>query len=90
MCQGAGVCGVEFGSVGKSGMLVPPRMPPFQQPPPTPFPQGELYQRKAEGTAGSGGVALVLGAGNQLPVVALDILHKLVGGLCCAACCWLD
>lgn len=41
-------------------------------------PQGELYRHKAEGTAGEGGVALVLGAGNQLPVVALDILHKLV------------
>lgn len=68
-------------------MLVPPSMPPVQQTPPTPSPQGELYRRKAEGAAGSGGVALVLGAGNQLPVVALDILHKLVGGLCCAVFC---
>ncbi|KAL4444976.1 hypothetical protein ABPG77_004026 [Micractinium sp. CCAP 211/92] len=40
--------------------------------------QGALYRAKAEGRGGSGGVGLVLGAGNQLPVVALDILHKLV------------
>ncbi|KAL4447993.1 hypothetical protein ABPG75_005212 [Micractinium tetrahymenae] len=40
--------------------------------------QGALYRAKAEGRGGAGGVGLVLGAGNQLPVVALDILHKLV------------
>lgn len=41
--------------------------------------QGALYRRKAGEGGGAGGVGLVLGAGNQLPVVALDILHKLVG-----------
>ncbi|KAF8059215.1 ARC6 [Scenedesmus sp. PABB004] len=40
--------------------------------------QGALYRRKAAGDAGPGSVALVLGAGNQLPVVALDILHMLL------------
>jgi hypothetical protein len=43
-----------------------------------PTPQGRLYRELAAGRAGDGGVALVLGAGNQLPVVALDVLHKLV------------
>lgn len=42
--------------------------------------QGELYRHKAagEGDVGPGRVALVLGAGNQVSVAALDILHKLV------------
>jgi hypothetical protein len=42
--------------------------------------QGALYRAKAAGQASRGAVALVLGAGNQLPVVVLDILHKLVSG----------
>lgn len=44
-----------------------------------PNPQGAAYRTPAGpgGAGGAGGVALVLGAGNQLPVVALDILHKL-------------
>ncbi|KAK9835218.1 hypothetical protein WJX81_006473 [Elliptochloris bilobata] len=37
--------------------------------------QGALYRRKA---AGKGSVALVLGAGNQTAVAAMDVLHKLV------------
>ncbi|GBF87574.1 NAD-dependent aldehyde dehydrogenase [Raphidocelis subcapitata] len=41
--------------------------------------QGELYRRKAEGAPPHAGrVSLVLGAGNQVSVVALDILHKLI------------
>ena len=40
--------------------------------------QGSLYREKAMGKASPGAVSLVLGAGNQLPVVAGDILHKLV------------
>mgnify|MGYP007061312474 CR=1 FL=1 len=40
--------------------------------------QGRLYREKAAGKEGEGGVGLVLGAGNQLPVATLDILHKLV------------
>ncbi|GAB4824152.1 hypothetical protein N2152v2_011198 [Parachlorella kessleri] len=40
--------------------------------------QGKLYRDKAAGKEGEGGVGLVLGAGNQLPVATLDILHKLV------------
>jgi hypothetical protein len=41
--------------------------------------QGEAYRRKAEGAPlHEGRVSLVLGAGNQVSVVALDILHKLV------------
>lgn len=41
--------------------------------------QGELYRQKAEGKHPHGGrVSLVLGAGNQVAVVALDILHKLI------------
>lgn len=51
-----------------------------------PASQGQLYQQRAaaltEGkplaSASPRGVSLVLGAGNQLPVVVLDILHKLV------------
>lgn len=48
--------------------------------------QGALYKAKAAGQASSGAVGLVLGAGNQLPVVFLDILHKLVADdevVCC-------
>lgn len=40
--------------------------------------QGALYQRMQAAGPGKGAVALVLGAGNQLPVVMLDILHMLV------------
>eukprot|EP00775_Hariotina_reticulata_P008790 gene8790-8968_t len=40
--------------------------------------QGALYRAKQQGALGEGGVALVLGAGNQLPVVALDILHMML------------
>lgn len=41
--------------------------------------QGRLYRDKAAGARSEeGGVGLVLGAGNQLPVATLDILHKLV------------
>jgi hypothetical protein len=41
--------------------------------------QGALYVAKAEGKPTQGArVALVLGAGNQLPVVATDILHVLI------------
>ena len=40
--------------------------------------QGGLYREKARGKASPGAVSLVLGAGNQLPVVAGDILHKLI------------
>ena len=40
--------------------------------------QGSLYQRLQTAGPGKGAVALVLGAGNQLPVVMLDILHMLV------------
>lgn len=43
--------------------------------------QGRLYREKAAGGGGEGGVGLVLGAGNQVAVVVLDILHKLVRGL---------
>lgn len=40
--------------------------------------QGALYRRKAAGEKGKGSVALVLGAGNQTAVAAMDVLHKLV------------
>ena len=40
--------------------------------------QGATYRAKRDGVYGDGRVALVLGAGNQLPVVGLDILHKLM------------
>lgn len=39
--------------------------------------QGQSY-RTAEAAAAAGGVALVLGAGNQTSVAALDVLHMLV------------
>jgi hypothetical protein len=42
-----------------------------------PATQGKLYRDKAAGNPGPGGIALVLGAGNQISVAALDILHKL-------------
>ena len=40
--------------------------------------QGATYRAKQGGTAGHGKVALVLGAGNQAPVVCFDILHLLL------------
>ena len=46
--------------------------------PPLLLVQGCLYREKAKGKVSPGAVSLVLGAGNQLPVVAGDILHKLV------------
>mmetsp|Transcript_21429 Transcript_21429/g.59358 ORF Transcript_21429/g.59358 Transcript_21429/m.59358 type:complete len:591 (-) Transcript_21429:722-2494(-) len=43
-----------------------------------PATQGKVYREKREGKASKGGVALVLGAGNQMCVVFLDLLHKLI------------
>ncbi|KAF5828342.1 Aldehyde/histidinol dehydrogenase [Dunaliella salina] len=43
-----------------------------------PATQGKVYREKKEGNASKGGLALVLGAGNQLCVVFLDLLHKLI------------
>lgn len=40
--------------------------------------QGALYRSKATGSKSSGGVSLVLGAGNQASVVSSDILFKLL------------
>jgi len=39
--------------------------------------QGRLYREKAAGRSGSGGVALVLGAGNQSSIGPMDLLYKL-------------
>ena len=39
--------------------------------------QGALYRNKQDGQPGNGTIALVLGAGNQVPVVCFDILHML-------------
>lgn len=43
-----------------------------------PATQGEVYRNKAAGVKKEGGVALVLGGGNQISVVGLDILYKLL------------
>ena len=40
--------------------------------------QGQIYQVKAAGEVGEGGVALVLGAGNQASIGPMDVLHKLI------------
>ena len=49
--------------------------------------QGALYRAGgASGAAAQGGVGVVLGAGNQTPVVALDILHVLVAQNMVVAC----
>lgn len=39
--------------------------------------QGRIYREKAQGTKGEGGVALVLGAGNQSSIPPMDLLYKL-------------
>lgn len=39
--------------------------------------QGRIYREKAEGKKSSGGLSLVLGAGNQTSVPVFDFLHKL-------------
>ena len=39
--------------------------------------QGKLYREKAAGNPNPGGIALVLGADNQISVAALDVLPKL-------------
>jgi hypothetical protein len=40
--------------------------------------QGELYRDKAAGDLGSGGLCVVLGAGNQSSIPPMDVLYKLV------------
>ena len=40
--------------------------------------QGQIYRAKAAGEVGEGGVALVLGAGNQASIGPMDVLHKLI------------
>lgn len=40
--------------------------------------QGHIYREKAAGKGGSGGVCVVLGAGNQSSIPAMDVLYKLV------------
>lgn len=40
--------------------------------------QGALYHDKDLGRTGQGSIGLVLGAGNQLPVVCFDIMHMLI------------
>ncbi len=42
-----------------------------------PASQGRIYRDKAAGENGSGGVALVLGAGNQASIGPMDLLYKL-------------
>ncbi|KXZ52739.1 hypothetical protein GPECTOR_8g131 [Gonium pectorale] len=63
---------------GPVGLLLPSFRGEVWIEPGKPASQGAVYRAKAAGHAGKGAVALVLGAGNQVPVVALDILHKLV------------
>jgi hypothetical protein len=40
--------------------------------------QGRIYREKAAGNAGSGGVSVVLGAGNQSSIPPMDVLYKLI------------
>jgi len=40
--------------------------------------RGRIYREQAAGSAGRGGVALVLGAGNVSSIPALDLAHKLI------------
>jgi acyl-CoA reductase-like NAD-dependent aldehyde dehydrogenase len=40
--------------------------------------RGRIYREKAAGRPGTGGVALVLGAGNVSSIPALDLVHKLI------------
>ncbi|GLC43064.1 hypothetical protein PLESTM_001426900 [Pleodorina starrii] len=66
---------------GPVGLLLPGFRGEVWMEPGQPPSQGQVYRRKAAGEGlgeREGGVALVLGAGNQVPVVALDVLHKLI------------
>ncbi|GIL46811.1 hypothetical protein Vafri_3691 [Volvox africanus] len=66
---------------GPVGLLLPNFRGEVWIEPGRPASQGAVYRRKAAGEGmqdGAGGVALVLGAGNQVPVVALDVLNKLI------------
>ena len=40
--------------------------------------QGAIYRAKARGEGGTGGVSVVLGAGNQSSIPPMDVLYKLV------------
>ncbi len=40
--------------------------------------QGQIYRDKRAGRGGKGGVSVVLGAGNQSSIPAMDVLYKLV------------
>jgi len=40
--------------------------------------QGRIYREKAAGRGGTGGVCVVLGAGNQASIAPMDVLYKLV------------
>jgi len=40
--------------------------------------QGRIYREKAAGKGGSGGLCVVLGAGNQSSIPPMDVLYKLV------------
>ncbi len=40
--------------------------------------QGELYRDRAAGERGDGGLAVVLGAGNQSSIPPMDVLYKLI------------
>ncbi len=40
--------------------------------------QGKIYREKAAGKGGAGGISVVLGAGNQSSIPAMDVLYKLV------------
>jgi len=40
--------------------------------------QGRIYREKAAGQMGTGGVSVVLGAGNQSSIPPMDVLYKLV------------
>jgi acyl-CoA reductase-like NAD-dependent aldehyde dehydrogenase len=56
-----------------TGITVDIWIEPGQQPT-----QGRIYREKAEGKKGHGGVCVVLGAGNQTSIPAMDVLYKLV------------
>ncbi len=40
--------------------------------------QGRIYREKRSGNAGTGGVCVVLGAGNQSSIPPMDVLYKLI------------
>ncbi|KAL6744764.1 hypothetical protein V8C86DRAFT_3006176 [Haematococcus lacustris] len=63
---------------GMLGALFPGCLGEVWCAPGKPVTQGAVYRKKEAGEGGKGGVALVLGAGNQPSVVILDFLHKLV------------